>query len=111
MFLRLKICGSIAPDASKVRVHHACLPAAQSRIAEIRPFFARPSLRRQICRRHQSAVDARIEASTAGSDTHDVMQFERKGESLETGQSTSQKLVFERAVCLPDTFAKEYAKG
>jgi glutaminyl-tRNA synthetase len=92
------------------------LPAAQSVPAEIRVYnqlFSKPNpdasnfaadLNPQSL---EVLPDARIEAGVAGSNSDDVIQFERQGYFVRDPDSTPARPVFNRTIGLRDTFAKE----
>jgi glutaminyl-tRNA synthetase len=108
--------GGNAPDGRKVKATMHWLPAKQSRPAEIRIYnqlFANPSpdagnfaadLNPQSL---EILSEARVEPAIAGSNSNEVMQFERQGYFVRDKDSGPDKLVFNRTIGLRDTFAKE----
>jgi glutaminyl-tRNA synthetase len=96
------------------------LPAAQSRPAEIRIYnqlFSKPTpdaanFAADLSPQSLEILrDARIEAAIAGSNSPDVMQFERQGYFVRDKDSTPDRPVFNRTIGLRDTFAKEVGKS
>ncbi|MBV8697816.1 MAG: glutamine--tRNA ligase, partial [Bradyrhizobium sp.] len=112
--------GGNAPDGRKVKATLHWLPAAQSKVAEIRVYnqlFASPSpdagnfaadLNPQSL---EVLKDARVEPSLAESNFDTAVQFERQGYFVRDPDSTADGLVFNRTIGLRDSFAKEVAKG
>jgi glutaminyl-tRNA synthetase len=112
--------GGNAPDGRKVKATMHWLSAAHSRRAEIRlynPLFANPNpdaanftadLSPQSL---ELLTDARVEADVAGSNSSEVMQFERQGYFVRDKDSTVDHPVFNRTIGLRDTFAKEVSKA
>jgi glutaminyl-tRNA synthetase len=108
--------GGNAPDGRKVKATMHWLPAAQSVPAEIRVYnqlFIKPNpdasnfaadLNPQSL---EVLPDARIESGVAGSNSNDVIQFERQGYFVRDPDSTPARPVFNRTIGLRDTFAKE----
>jgi glutaminyl-tRNA synthetase len=108
--------GGNAPDGRKVKATLHWLPAAQSLPAEIRIYnqlFAKPNpdaanfaadLNPQSL---EILRDARIEPAIAQANSDEAMQFERQGYFVRDKDSTPDRLVFNRAIGLRDTFAKE----
>jgi glutaminyl-tRNA synthetase len=108
--------GGNAPDGRKVKATMHWLPAAQSRVAEIRVYnqlFSKPTpdaanfaadLNPQSL---EIIRDARIEPAIAEANSSDVMQFERQGYFVRDPDSTPDRPVFNRTIGLRDTFAKE----
>ncbi|MGJ4893246.1 glutamine--tRNA ligase/YqeY domain fusion protein [Bradyrhizobium sp. HKCCYLRH3099] len=112
--------GGNAPDGRKVKATMHWLPAAQSRVAEIRIYnqlFANPSPNAADFTADlnpnslEVLTDARIEPAIAESNSAEPMQFERQGYFVRDPDSTPDRLVFNRTIGLRDTFAKEVAKG
>jgi glutaminyl-tRNA synthetase len=112
--------GGNAPDGRKVKATMHWLPAAQSKAAEIRLYnqlFASPAPDAANFAADlnpnslEVLTDARIEAAIAESNSDAAMQFERQGYFVRDRDSTPDRLVFNRAIGLRDTFAKEVAKG
>jgi glutaminyl-tRNA synthetase len=110
--------GGNAPDGRKVKATMHWLPAAQSRVAEVRiynPLFSKPTpdaanftadLNPQSL---EIIRDARVEPAIADAVSPDVMQFERQGYFVRDSDSTPDHPVFNRTIGLRDTFAKEVA--
>jgi glutaminyl-tRNA synthetase len=108
--------GGNAPDGRKVKATMHWLPAAQSRVAEVRiynPLFSKPTpdaanftadLNPQSL---EIIRDARVEPAIADAVSPDVMQFERQGYFVRDPDSTPDHPVFNRTIGLRDTFAKE----
>jgi glutaminyl-tRNA synthetase len=108
--------GGNAPDGRKVKATMHWLPAAHSRVAEIRIYnqlFSKPTpdaanfaadLNPQSL---EIIRDARIEPAIAEANSSDVMQFERQGYFVRDPDSTPDRPVFNRTIGLRDTFAKE----
>jgi glutaminyl-tRNA synthetase len=112
--------GGNAPDGRKVKATMHWLPAAQSKVAEIRIYnqlFAKPSPDAANFAADLNPAsleilkDARIEAAIAEQNSDAAMQFERQGYFVRDPDSTPDKLVFNRTIGLRDTFAKEVGKG
>jgi glutaminyl-tRNA synthetase len=110
--------GGNAPDGRKVKATMHWLPAAQSRVAEVRiynPLFSKPtpdSANFTADLNPQSLEiirDARVEPAIADAVSPDVMQFERQGYFVRDPDSTPDHPVFNRTIGLRDTFAKEVA--
>jgi glutaminyl-tRNA synthetase len=108
--------GGNAPDGRKVKATMHWLPAAQSRVAEIRiynPLFSKPTpdaANFTVDLNPQSLEiirDARVEPAVADAVSPDVMQFERQGYFVRDPDSTKDHPVFNRTIGLRDTFAKE----
>jgi glutaminyl-tRNA synthetase len=108
--------GGNAPDGRKVKATMHWLPAAQSRVAEVRiynPLFSKPtpdSANFTADLNPQSLEiirDARVEPAIADAVSPDVMQFERQGYFVRDPDSTPDHPVFNRTIGLRDTFAKE----
>src|SRR5579872_6008072 len=112
--------GGNAPDGRKVKATMHWLPAAQSKVAEIRLYdslFARPNpdagnfaadLNPQSL---EVLRNARIEPAAAESNSVQAMQFERQGYFVRDRDSTADRPVFNRTIGLRDSFAKEVAKS
>ena len=112
--------GGNAPDGRKVKATMHWLSAAQSRPAEIRlynPLFSRPDpdsanfvpdLNPQSL---EVLKDARVEPSVATGNSGEAVQFERQGYFVRDKDSTPDRAVFNRAIGLRDSFAKEIGKN
>jgi glutaminyl-tRNA synthetase len=112
--------GGNAPDGRKVKATMHWLSAAHSKPAEIRLYsqlFANPTpdaanFAADINPQSLEVLkDARVEPDVAGSNSTDVMQFERQGYFVRDKDSTADHPVFNRTIGLRDTFAKEVAKA
>ncbi|HZR77137.1 glutamine--tRNA ligase/YqeY domain fusion protein [Bradyrhizobium sp.] len=112
--------GGNAPDGRKVKATMHWLSAAHSKPAEIRLYsqlFANPTpdaanFAADINPQSLEVLrDARVEPDVAGSNSTDVMQFERQGYFVRDEDSTADHPVFNRTIGLRDTFAKEVAKA
>jgi glutaminyl-tRNA synthetase len=107
--------GGNAPDGRKVKATIHWVSAADSVPAEIRfynPLFTSPDpnvaefaadLNPQSL---EVLADARVEPALAGTSSEEPVQFERQGYFVRDSESTTERLVFNRAVGLRDTWAK-----
>ena len=108
--------GGNAPDGRKVKATMHWLSAETAQPAEIRLYeqlFSNPSptaanFAADLNPNSLEVLrDARIEPAIAAGSDAAPMQFERQGYFVRDPDSTPERLVFNRTICLRDTFAKE----
>ncbi len=107
--------GGNAPDGRKVKATLHWVSAADSRRAEVRlynPLFARPdpnagNFAADLNPNSLEVIaDARVEPALGGSNSGEVVQFERQGYFCPDTDSTPERPVFNRTVGLRDSWAK-----
>ncbi|MGB6537219.1 MAG: glutamine--tRNA ligase/YqeY domain fusion protein [Xanthobacteraceae bacterium] len=112
--------GGNAPDGRKVQATLHWVSAKDSRPAEVRlynPLFTRPdpdagNFAADLNPHSLEIIaDARVEPALAGRNSADAVQFERQGYFCLDGDSTAERVVFNRTVGLRDTWAKMAGSG
>jgi glutaminyl-tRNA synthetase len=112
--------GGNAPDGRKVKATMHWLSATDAVGAEVRfynPLFTRPDpaggaeFASDLNPQSLEILDARVEPALATANVGETFQFERQGYFCVDSDSTPEKPVFNRAVGLRDSFAKDIAKA